>query len=51
MSDTSPRGRFVWYDLMTTDPAGAMDFYMNVAGWAERFYRRRWTFRKSAVSR
>lgn len=33
MSDTSPRGRFVWYDLMTTDPGGAADFYTKVAGW------------------
>ena len=38
MSDTSPRGRFVWYDLMTTDPGGAMDFYTKVAGWGtQRF--------------
>ena len=28
-----PTGRFVWYDLMTTDPAGARDFYTNVLGW------------------
>jgi predicted enzyme related to lactoylglutathione lyase len=27
------RGRFVWYDLMTTDPDGAADFYEKVAGW------------------
>ena len=27
-------GRFVWYDLMTTDPDGAADFYTKVAGWA-----------------
>ena len=33
MSDTSPRGRFVWYDLLTTDPDGATDFYTKVAGW------------------
>jgi len=33
MTDTSPRGRFVWYDLMTTDPDGAADFYTKVAGW------------------
>jgi predicted enzyme related to lactoylglutathione lyase len=29
----SQRGRFVWYDLMTTDPAAAPDFYRNVIGW------------------
>ena len=33
MSETSPRGRFVWYDLMTTDPTGAADFYTKIAGW------------------
>jgi predicted enzyme related to lactoylglutathione lyase len=33
MSDTSPRGRFVWYDLMTTDPSAAADFYTKIAGW------------------
>ena len=33
MSETSPRGRFVWYDLMTTDPGGAADFYTKIAGW------------------
>jgi predicted enzyme related to lactoylglutathione lyase len=33
MSETSTRGKFVWYDLMTTDPKGAEAFYKNVAGW------------------
>jgi len=33
MTETTPRGRFVWYDLMTTDPNGATDFYTKVAGW------------------
>ncbi|MEZ4425541.1 MAG: VOC family protein [Gemmatimonadota bacterium] len=32
MSDT-PRGSYLWYDLMTTDPAGAKAFYTKVAGW------------------
>ncbi len=27
------RGRFCWYDLMTTDPKGATEFYADVAGW------------------
>jgi hypothetical protein len=27
------RGRFVWYDLMTTDPAKAEAFYTKVCGW------------------
>lgn len=31
--DPSYRGRFVWYDLMTTDAAGAQAFYKAVAGW------------------
>jgi predicted enzyme related to lactoylglutathione lyase len=26
-------GRFLWYDLMTTDPAAAQDFYRSVTGW------------------
>ena len=33
MSETSPRGRFVWYDLLTTDPDRAAEFYTKVAGW------------------
>ena len=30
---TEPRGRFVWYDLMTTDQEKAIDFYSEVVGW------------------
>ena len=30
---TMPHGRFVWYDLMTTDPEGARRFYGEVVGW------------------
>jgi predicted enzyme related to lactoylglutathione lyase len=33
MSDAGVRGRFVWYDLMTTDPAKAIEFYTQVTGW------------------
>lgn len=33
MAGDKARGRFVWYDLMTTDPAGATDFYGKVVGW------------------
>ena len=33
MSDTDVRGRFLWYDLMTTNPKGAQEFYAKVAGW------------------
>jgi predicted enzyme related to lactoylglutathione lyase len=32
MSDSNT-GRFVWYDLMTTDPKAAIAFYTEVAGW------------------
>lgn len=28
-----PRGRFVWYELMTTDPKAAKAFYGSVTGW------------------
>lgn len=27
------RGRFVWHELMTTDPKAAQDFYKEVVGW------------------
>jgi predicted enzyme related to lactoylglutathione lyase len=38
MSVTDVRGRFLWYDLMTTDPQGARDFYTTIAGWGlQRF--------------
>jgi predicted enzyme related to lactoylglutathione lyase len=30
------RGRFVWYDLMTTAPAAAIDFYGRLIGWETR---------------
>jgi len=33
MSDSTVRGRFVWHELMTTDPAAAAEFYREVAGW------------------
>ncbi len=32
MSDTNS-GRFVWYELMTTDPSAAVAFYGHVVGW------------------
>ena len=28
-----PRGRFVWYDLMTSDPESATAFYTQLIGW------------------
>jgi hypothetical protein len=33
MAETTNRGRFVWYDLMTPDPGGAQKFYTKVLGW------------------
>lgn len=30
---SAPKGKHVWYDLMTTDPDGAKDFYTSVIGW------------------
>ena len=30
---TATRGRFVWHELMTTDPAAARTFYQEVVGW------------------
>jgi predicted enzyme related to lactoylglutathione lyase len=34
MTDTSKnQGRFVWYELLTTDPKGAQAFYTEVVGW------------------
>ena len=32
MSEAKPRGRFVWFDLMTTDPDKAIEFYTKVVG-------------------
>lgn len=33
MADAANTGRFVWYDLVTTDPNAAKDFYPYVVGW------------------
>jgi len=30
---TGTRGRFVWHELMTSDPAAAQAFYKEVIGW------------------
>lgn len=30
---THPQGSFIWYELMTSDPAGAAAFYGAVVGW------------------
>jgi predicted enzyme related to lactoylglutathione lyase len=33
MTDDSVRGRFIWHELMTPNPAGARDFYSTALGW------------------
>jgi len=33
MTPSKERGKFVWYELMTTDPAAAQAFYTDVVGW------------------
>jgi uncharacterized protein len=33
MTDEKPRGRFVWFDLMTNNPAASPGFYPQVTGW------------------
>ena len=33
MTEAKPRGRFVWFDLMTTDPGCAPAFYSRGDGW------------------
>lgn len=30
----NPVGSFIWYELLTTDPAGAKSFYDSVVGWS-----------------
>jgi predicted enzyme related to lactoylglutathione lyase len=38
MSGESNRGRFVWYDLMTTDIEAAKAFYTAVVGWGTQLW-------------
>jgi uncharacterized protein len=38
MSASDVLGRFLWYDLMTTDPQGAQQFYAKVVGWGLQPY-------------
>jgi predicted enzyme related to lactoylglutathione lyase len=38
MSEANPRGRFVWFDLMTSDPKAAPAFYSAVAGWGTQVW-------------
>jgi predicted enzyme related to lactoylglutathione lyase len=34
----SARGRFLWYDLNTSDPSAAHDFYRSVIGWTTQVF-------------
>lgn len=36
MTDTFPHGRFVWYELNTSDPAAAQSFYTQLTGWTTK---------------
>ena len=33
MTEDTPRGRFVWFELLTSDPEAAPGFYSRVTGW------------------
>ncbi len=32
------QGRFIWHELMSTDPAGSIDFYTKLVGWRHHRY-------------
>ena len=54
MPDPFPRGRFVWHELMTTDPEAAVRFYGKVVGWGVRPFEgvpdyRVWTMGKAMM--
>jgi len=34
----APRGKFIWYDVMTNDPKAATSFYSDVIGWDAQEY-------------
>jgi predicted enzyme related to lactoylglutathione lyase len=36
MAESEKMGAFVWYDLMTSDPEAAKDFYSELIGWGNR---------------
>ncbi len=38
MSDESTKGRFVWYELMTTDTDAAKSFYHKAVGWGSMVF-------------
>jgi predicted enzyme related to lactoylglutathione lyase len=33
MAQSTPPGRFVWHELLTTDPKAAIEFYTRIFGW------------------
>jgi len=33
MAKATSRGRFIWHELMTTNPKAALDFYTRIVGW------------------
>lgn len=33
MAQTTSRGRFIWHELLTTDPKAALTFYTRIVGW------------------
>ena len=34
MSDAFPRGRFIWHELISSDPSAAQSFYSQIIGWS-----------------
>ncbi len=38
MSNEDARGRFIWYELLTSDPDAAMDFYTRIIGWGTQAF-------------
>jgi predicted enzyme related to lactoylglutathione lyase len=38
MPATKTRGRFVWYELMTSDPEAAKRFYSSITGWGTQLF-------------
>ncbi|HEV2642594.1 MAG TPA: VOC family protein [Candidatus Elarobacter sp.] len=38
MATATNRGRFVWYDLLTSDSARAIEFYTKVVGWGTQVW-------------
>ncbi len=38
MSDAIPTGRFVWYELLTSDPHAAITFYTKIVGWGTQLW-------------